>query len=206
MNRGIRGAAVALCALGLSGCGSIRFGPGAAADGRLVLNRGVPLRTEHNMVVHIRGRDGGHEHDYAVLFGPYPPGPGASGEGMYVNSAPTWQSSGGYTYAIGWWPVIKTQRILAASEGTTIVVQIDAAFDRVFLLNPSRSTRLNIQTLASPPTNGVLAGEAYIQVTGPVGGALTLTGPTPIPTDPSDPIRQFLDYVLRAATTADLVD
>ncbi len=203
MARGTRGALVAFCALAtLAACRSRPAG--AVADGTLILNKGVPLRTEHNMVVHIRGQDAGHTHDYTVLFGAYPPGAGAYGEGKYVTSAPTWHTSGGYTYAIGWWPMIQTPRVMAASEGTIVVIWLDAAFDRVFLLEPARSTRLNLTTIEPVPDMAVLERESYIEATGPIGGPIDLTGPTPIPTSSADPIRQFLDYVLGIVAAADL--
>lgn len=196
MQRGEGGLVAILCAAALAGCQTAR--PGAVSDGTLVLNRDVPLRTEHNLLVRIQGQ-GQHPNgdkrwcDYKVLFGPYPPGGGNFGEGHYINTEPTWVSAAGYTYAIGWWPPIRTRRLAAVSTSTEYIAQTDPNFDRIFLL--SGGSALDIATIPPSGTSTVLsAPNTYMEATGPIGGPYVVTGPLPIPA--VGPIRDFVDYVL----------
>ena len=194
------------CALGTAGCVS-KQGEGAFSTGTIVLNKGVPLRTEHNMVLRIRKEDQGHPHNYAVVFGPYPAGSGPV-EGMYINTVPTWQTSGGYTFALGWWPAIKTPRVSAAASGTTLIAWTDGTTDRIFMLSPSRrSTRVTVETLTTPPQTVIIDREGYVEAT-QVGTSITLSGVKSLPaaTATGDPVRQFLDYVLGIADTAGVTE
>jgi hypothetical protein len=176
----------------------------AVLDDGTVLNRTVPLETEHNRVVHVSGKAGRRTYRYDVLFGPYPPGQGAKGRGAFVTSEPTWQTWQGYTYAVGWWPIVKTNRVKAVTKGTTIVVQVGTTFDRVFLLKPARGSKVDVEAMLtviqpSAPSPVTMTLEGYVQATDATGG-ISLSTYQPLPPRPPpgtpDEIWGFLNYVM----------
>lgn len=192
------------------------YRPGTFATGTVVLNVGVPLETSHNTVVRTSKRveqPGGKgktkHHRFSLLFGPNPPAPGeewGKGHGWIINSAPTWHVEEGYVYGIGWWPIITTNRVRAISEGTMLIVQVLPDKDRLFLLDPGKKTRVNVELNSDPSMNRWLTfdpNQRFIEtIQGDENTGLGLSEPTAIPDD--EETQRFLNHVLSAAGTADL--
>jgi hypothetical protein len=61
-----------------------------------------------------------------------------AGTGMvsYKNDDPELQVHEGIGYAWGWRPLITTDRVTTITDGTKVLVQIDGAIHRVFMLSP----------------------------------------------------------------------
>lgn len=205
-----------------AGCAAPRVcRPGTIATGEVVLNTGVPVETEHNVVIRtsklVKGagpRGEPRHYRYSVLLGPNPPPPrskppppGTSwgiGRGWITNSAPTWHVDVGYTYAMGWWPVIATKRVRALTEGTTLIVQVLSDEDRLFLIDPKPDTRVRVELRSDPTEFRVLTYDEnarYIEARDTLGG-VELGDPTAIPND--EETQAFLKHVLGAAATAGL--
>ncbi len=182
-----------------AGCQMTSYGKGAVAPGTLVLNRHVPIETEHNQLVHVRKEVKDTDYDFRVLFGPYPPGERATGKGQFNNPDPEWFTYQGYSFAWGWWPVLTTARVKAITEGTTVVVQVGPSFDRVFLVNPGRDTSVRVEDAGNPNNFRTLTSESYVQASGSAG-SITFTEPAPIPA--SGEICEFIAYVIELAQSA----
>lgn len=70
---------------------------------------------------------------YRVFFGGVIEG--TSGRTTYLNSDPEVRIDTGFGLAWGWRPYITTTRVTTATDGTTIMAQVDGAVHRVFLLS-----------------------------------------------------------------------
>jgi hypothetical protein len=192
--------AIAGAVVALGGCTMTPYGgEGAVATGTVILNKSVPLETEHNQVIHIRKKVRDTEHDFKVLFGPYPPGERNVGRGQFVNPDPQWHTIGGFSVAWGWWPILVTNRVRAITEGTTVIVQAGESFDRVFLIDPQTNTNVRVEDAGNSGNFKNMTTQAYIQADGSAG-SITLSDPTAIPT--SGEICEFVKYVLELAGQA----
>ena len=202
----IRGAIVLLMSAALCGCRngySIFGGPslskskgGYAQVERVMLPPHEKIEARHDHIIHVK-KD---KSNFYVLLGPYK---GTSSVGHFVNPTAGWQVDGGYSYITGWLPMVMARRVVAAATGTTMVVQLDGDIDRVYLLNPARNDAVVVSMISNPSRYETLKGsEVYVE-----SGPQTpndITSPAPIPTDPANPLRQFIEYVKARALAGGL--
>ncbi len=176
------------------------YGHGPVAPGTVVLNKGVPLETPHNQIVHIRRTFRGVDFDYKVAFGPYPGGKVTTGRGEFRNPDPEWHTYQGYAFAWGWYPVLTTSRTKNIAEGTTMIVQIGTNFERTFLVHSGRDSVVRVEDIENPNTHEEIeAVDGYIEATG-TAGSVSLSSVQSIPT--SGEICEFVKYVIDVARAA----
>lgn len=160
---------------------------GAMTITSTLLNPGTPIETPHNLVLHAKELP---DHNYHVLFGPYPPNDQTPARGQLRNSSPTFDLSVGWALLIGRWPLGTMRRISIGSVGTTIVMQVDGDIDRVYMLegdHPVRIALLNNEAIFKDITPG-----QYVEARPGEGGDV-LSKPSEIPT--KGPLAEFLAYV-----------
>lgn len=150
------------------------------------------------------------EHGVRVVFGPNPvnTGGGAPAQATLaseVSTTPSGQEStalldvdGGYAAVWGYRPRVRMRRLIAGSDGTTLIVQYRAVDDihRIYVLDkPDASKKVSVY---NETDNALLfewtENDTYVDVTpGPVGSTPQWGTPQSISTDPE--AKRFVDAI-----------
>jgi len=180
----------------------------AVLDPAVEVPAGGTITTPSDLKASVEFTSGGITQDYALLIGPYPAG-GPSASGAFDAGTRSWGLWAGYGYFYGGHPYCKTDRTFLITYGTKFIVQSDATFERIIMLDHppvgasvTSNPRLNV-TLATVTLNLTILPGQYCIVPRD-GNPANFVSPTNLPADPAHPINVLKDFVLRRASVAGL--
>jgi len=122
------------------------------------------------------------------------------GSGIYQDVE--WQVLRGYAMARGWRPRIRGTTATAAAEGTEFICQNEQVvasdgtvteITRIYLISGSV-----VKVIATDDSNNhksLTTVDQFIEARKVGAASITLTEPAPIPADPNDPLRSFVNEV-----------
>ncbi|MCP3905715.1 MAG: hypothetical protein GY715_18980 [Planctomycetes bacterium] len=135
--------------------------------------------------------------DFVALVGPMPTS-GTSAEWEVASPAYDIVIDEGFVYMSGTRPHGTTGKGGVTSDGTWLIMQTGELRDRFFLLHAPPGKSMTVRSLTGTTLKEVSMPLSYVEVDD-IG---TITGPTSIPHDPTDPIHLFVDSVVAQGTAA----
>lgn len=162
---------------------------------------------------------------FDVLSGRYASDGPKRGQVVLRNSEPGVKVTEGFAYVIGKWRWTVTVRVVAGTGTTAVTVRTTDNADWVFLLDKTPGHEVQLWRAAdfdpfaaeiTPPLPVVILnsanGQRYVRAIGTgtavqfvdAAGAPAPASGLPIPTDPNDPVRKFVEEVLQRARAAGL--
>lgn len=167
----------------------------------LTPNRQVITHQQH-VYQFSRGGDGAK--DFFGVLGPLPLAPSDPSYGpavaTFANSAPVFVLESGYAYLTGHRPHTRTPRGSFTGHGTTMIVQVLPDRDRVFLIDGVKVEIKLDRGLPGPPDDRLRTTWHFVDVVW-TAETVKIEPEKPIPA-PGDPIRTFVDGVLKTASEA----
>jgi hypothetical protein len=172
-----------------------------------------PITTKQILRARIEYLKDGCPRRLDVLMGPFPyTGAVSEATGWFDEDGPRFHVQSSWALVSGPAPMIESNMAVGTVPGSTLVAQIDTTGvptkHRIFLLHKAGRERatVRLKNNPDPSTFKVMVADQNDMYVEHEAGSDILKDSLPVPSDPNDPIRQFIEYVKARAQEAGVLE